>query len=258
MNIPVRIALVRRIAPAAAALLYAAFPARAQDGLPQRRSYSVDQVRKSCIDFANVKLGTNSYDVGECRVSSFGALGTVGGQVYYYALYCLLTNDRLAEGHCGDTSFVGRSHRNRGLAVFAGDRGSATVRLAYERVNPEVGIMVYAQPEILRTGHGTFLYLPIRVDGTGSYNESEYYLRAGGAWQRLDSESWLKDLASRLPPGREIWKGVWPNLATLRAESGLWRKGDGNCCPTGGQVRVRLAIRDRRFVIVSAVVDTTS
>jgi hypothetical protein len=54
-----------------------------------------------------------------------------------------------------------------------------------------------------------------------------------------------------------MWKGLWPDLVNMRVETGLYRKGDGNCCPTGGTARVRLAIRDTQFVITSVVVDTT-
>jgi hypothetical protein len=98
---------------------------------------------------------------------------------------------------------------------------------------------------------GLLLALPIAVDGTGNYNQSEYYVREAGAWQRIESESWLVDLRARLPAGLEIWKGVWPDIRTLRAEAGLHKAGDGNCCPTGGTAHIQLAIRDRRFVLES-------
>jgi hypothetical protein len=190
-------------------------------------------------------------------VSSFGTLGTIDNQTYYYALYCLVTNSRISEGTCSGDSFNARYHRNRGLAVFEANRGGTVARLLHERVSGDVGIMVYGEPAFVRAPAGTILHLPIRVDGTGNYNESEYYLRKAGPWRKLDSESWQKDLVGRLPAGREMWKGLWPDLVNMRVETGLYRKGDGNCCPTGGTARVRLAIRDTQFVITSVVVDTT-
>jgi pimeloyl-ACP methyl ester carboxylesterase len=221
------------------------------------RSYSLSTIRTTCIDFTELKRGKEPDDIGDCRVSGFGEVGTIDGQTYYYALYCLVTNSRIPEGTCSGDSFIARYHRQRGLVVFVGDRGSGTVRLLHERVTADVGTKVYAEPEIVRSAAGPILSLPIRVDGTGNYNDSEYYLRKGGAWRRIDSESWLKDLVGRLPANRQIWKGVWPDLKTMRAETGLYRKGDGNCCPTGGTARVRLAIRDTQFVIVSSAIDTT-
>ena len=56
--------------------------------------------------------------------------------------------------------------------------------------------------------------------------------------------------------GLEMRMGVWPDLHTMRAEAGLYQPGDPNCCPTGGIVRARLAIRSQRFVIVSVDIGT--
>jgi hypothetical protein len=221
------------------------------------RSFSLATIRTACIEFTEIKRGSNPEDIGDCRVSSFGTLGTIDNQTYYSALYCIVTNSRIGEGKCSGDSFNARYHRTRGLAVFSADTGAGVARILHERVTGDVGTMNYGEPEILRTAAGQLLYLPIRVDGTGNYNDSEYYLRKGGAWRKLDSESWQKDLISRLPAGRQIWKGMWPDLKTMRVEAGLYRKGDGNCCPTGGTARVRLAIRDTQFVITSAAIDTT-
>jgi pimeloyl-ACP methyl ester carboxylesterase len=221
---------------------------------PGGQSYTIDALRRSCIEFTSVKRGSGPENIGDCRVSAFGTLGTIENRSYYFALYCLVLSDQIGQGTCSGDSFNSRYHRARGLVVFEGDRSTAHV--LFERVNDDIGMYVYAEPEVARTAAGTILYLPIRVDGTGNYNESEYYLRKGGAWQRLDFDSWQKELVARVPPGREIWKGLWPNLKTMRVETGLYRKGDGNCCPSGGTIRARLAIRDMRFVIASTVVDT--
>jgi hypothetical protein len=60
-----------------------------------------------------------------------------------------------------------------------------------------------------------------------------------------------------IPAGLETRKGAWPEIRTMRAETGLYRPGDANCCPTGGVVRARLAIRSNRFVIESLEIDRT-
>src|SRR5687767_917407 len=86
------------------------------------RTFSVDSIRERCITFSEVSRGSGTEGYRDCRVSRFGELGTVDGETYYYAIYCLIPA---------------------------------------------------ASP------------------------------------------------------------GVWPDLHTLRAEAGLYREGDGNCCPTG-------------------------
>lgn len=215
-----------------------------------RRQFPLDVIRSRCIEFKDLERGSESWQMRDCQVSEFGQFGTVAGKTYYYATYCIIPNS--AKAMCGDTTFDARYDRQRGLAIFTKRSQGKTAELLFERVSIDIGIYRYdIKPEIIRNRFGTILYLPIVVDGTGNMNESEYYLLDKGTWQRIDSEAWLADLAKRVPPGREMWKGVWPDLHTMRAEAMLYNSGDGNCCPSGGSALVRLAIRDKKFVIDS-------
>jgi hypothetical protein len=188
----------------------------------------------------------------DCRISDIDSIGAVDGQSYYYAIYCVIPGYAVAQSgtSCGDGSFNARSHAARGLAVFARGTERPDLNLMFERSGDMVS-MVYRRPSITRNAAGTMLYLPIAFDGTGNFNASEYYLRENGRWERIESEAWLRDLTARLPAGLAVWKGVWPDPVTLRARTGLWRTGDGNCCPTGGSARIQLGIRNRQFVLES-------
>ena len=217
--------------------------------------FAIESIRDRCITLTNVKEGPGESDFRECRVSEFGEFGTVDGETYVYAIYCLIPGYATDKGNCGDSSFVARNNRARALAVFVRPPSGKTVRLLVERDSSEIGLYSYDKPEIVRSGFGTLLYLPIVVDGTGHGNQSEYYLRVGGQWDAIDGESWLSDLKKQIPSGLEMRMGVWPDLHTMRAETGLYRAGDANCCPTGGVVRARLAIRSRQLVIESIEID---
>jgi putative endonuclease len=219
------------------------------------RQFSLNVIRDRCLDFTDVKQGSGPSDFRECRVSEFGEFGVVDGETYYYALYCLIPSYTTEKGECGDDSFIARYHRARGLAVFVRNPSRENARLLFERVDPEIGTVYYEKPEIVHNPAGTLLYLPVAIDGTGRGNESDYYLRETGEWVPLETAAWLAALLKRIPAGLEIWKGVWPDLRTMRAEAGLYRAGDANCCPTGGVARVRLAIRSRQLVIDSVVID---
>jgi hypothetical protein len=120
------------------------------------------------------------------------------------------------------------------LAVFIQD-GADKARLVFERAFPEVGMFVYEMPELVETAAGTVLELKIALDGTGHGNESEYYLRKKGAWQKIESKSWVDDVIKKIPPGVQMWKGLWIDLETMTAKAGLYKKDDANCCPTGGE-----------------------
>ena len=134
-----------------------------------------------------------------------------------------------------------------------GDSSGISAHLFLERVPREVGSLQYDPPQIIRNAAGTILYLPIAVDGTAHLNASEYFLREAGEWQSIEAEEWLKNLSQQVPTGREIWKGIWPDLRTMQAEAGLYRRGDADCCPTGGTARIRFSIRSRRFVLDAVV-----
>jgi hypothetical protein len=200
-----------------------------------------------------VKRGDKPDDIRDCRVSEFGEFGTVDEVHYYYALYCLIPNYAPDKGQCNGDSFNAHYHRTWGLAIFLGDSSRVRVRLFLERVAREVGTLQYDQPQIIHNAVGTILYLPIALDGTGHFNASEYFLWDAGKWQPIEAEGWLNNLSQQIPNGLEIWKGVWPDLRTMQAEAGLYRRGDANCCPTGGTAHIRFSIRSRRFVLDSVV-----
>lgn len=221
-----------------------------------RGVYAVDTIGRRCPEFSEIKPGPNADDLRDCRVLQSGEVGSVQGRTYYYAIYCLIPNDAAGNSRCGDDTVTAGYYRERGLAIFSRDRSSATATLLLDRAGPDLGLFLFHQkPEIIDHPAGTLLYVPITVDGTGNGNASEYYVWNADEWAPIDSDGWLKDLQRRVPAGLELRKGIWPDLRTMRGETPLYRDGDANCCPTGGTVRITLAIRSRRFVIQSVVFD---
>jgi hypothetical protein len=220
------------------------------------RRFTLDAIRDRCITLTAVKVGSGPDDARECRVSEFGEAGVVDGETYHYALYCLIPGWSKETGTCADTSFNARYHRARALVVFTSTPSRPDAQLVFEHVSSEISMNVYARAAIVTTNAGTLLHLSIAVDGTGHYNASEYYVRERGRWERIEAESWQNDLGKRLPAGLQIWKGIWPDPRTLRADAGLYRDGDGNCCPTGGVAHIQLALRDRRFVLEAVTFDS--
>jgi uncharacterized protein len=107
----------------------------------------------------------------------------------------------------------------------------------------------FAAPVIIARPDGSLLELPASLEGTGIINAGSLYRQADGRWQEVDTESWQAEMAARLPKGRAVWKGVYPDWVKMAAESPLWRDRDGNCCPSGGSVRASLALRGDRIVL---------
>lgn len=78
-----------------------------------------------------------------------------------------------------------------------------------------------------------YLVTPIRMSGTGNFNVTSYYRIDGESFIRLQA-SLEKDLSRRLPEGMGVWKGIWPDFESMRFIRPLWKRSDGNCCPSAG------------------------
>jgi hypothetical protein len=228
----------------------------AYSGEDSRLEASGATQQSGCEDF----LKRNGIgDIRDCAVSESGLFGELRGVKYRYVLYCIIPAYSEGEDKCGGDSFTAQYHRQRGMAVYA-DNSSEENRLLMERVDPEIGVVLYEKPEIISNASGTFLYLPIRVDGTGAGNISEYYLwnEKTNGWDLIESEYWIKDLRQRLPDGLSIWKGIWPDLKTMSAKAGLYREGDANCCPSGGTAFMDLSVEEGRFRLKSVDFELTT
>jgi hypothetical protein len=78
-----------------------------------------------------------------------------------------------------------------------------------------------------------YLIAPTRMSGTGNSNTSNYYRIEGETFVRLQANL-EKELSRRLPKGMAVWKGIWPDFNSMRFIRPLWKRGDGNCCPSAG------------------------
>lgn len=101
---------------------------------------------------------------------------------------------------------------------------------------------------------GELLHIPGYTGGTGAGNLDRLHARdpASGNWRTIGMHAWLGTVGELLPDGLEIWKGVDYDLRRpwmgLFAHTPLWRAGDANCCPTGGEAVITLEIEDDRLV----------
>jgi hypothetical protein len=107
---------------------------------------------------------------------------------------------------------------------------------------------IYLEPSFLVTVEGfDILGTDCQMSGTGAFHVEQYWV-----WDSLAQVPRTLNLNRSLsiaqglllPKGHGIWKGGGPNIRTLYYEKWTWRDGDGNCCATGGKVRVQLGLRE--------------
>ena len=135
-----------------------------------------------------------------------------------------------------------------GTELLARDTATRRVRTLF-RVTIEQSFGATSHIEVFASPAGPLLRVPVLLSGTGAFNRHFHFLWRDGAWQEIDAEGWLRAVA--LPPGHGIWKGVIMEPRDFTARSAIWREGDGNCCPSGGEVEVRLTLRGRTLEIAS-------
>ena len=133
------------------------------------------------------------------------------------------------------------------LFEIAGDR-MRPLGWAYEGVT-------YEAPSLFQTEHGTFVVFPGRYGGTGNHNADVLYRLDASGVTEIELSSWWSTVDARLPEGLGVWKGVdyrWPDLS---ARTFLWRDGDGNCCPTGGQATLDFRVEGTALVLTGVRLD---
>lgn len=84
------------------------------------------------------------------------------------------------------------------------------------------------------------LHLHLRYPGTGQFREDVvYYVSPDGALHRVRLSAPGERYLAALSPGEGVWKSPSFDFRedTMRFSFGIWREGDANCCPSGGQVK---------------------
>jgi len=173
-------------------------------------------------------------DAGEsCAIAEFGDVGLVDDHHFHFAVY--------------QYQNPSNSVLNRTRVVVFETPAPGTVRaVAATESDPAVS---YDEPRLLRGGGRVLLHIPGSESGTGNLNRERLFVWRAGQWRDVDTTAWLDDLARRLPKGYGAWKGIYPDYVTLKATTPLWRKGDGNACPSGGRADLVLGWQGDRIVL---------
>lgn len=140
--------------------------------------------------------------------------------------------------------------------------GAAYVLLA---TDPDRGLKIlasgveshhdYETPELIWTDEAPYVAIAGVMAGTGHYNADALYRWTTDPSRpvvKLDNQGWVEGFG-RLLPGFGVRKGLWFDYGDsgITAMTSLWRDADAECCPTGGDARLRFAIEGDRLVLTS-------
>ena len=184
-----------------------------------------DEVRARCIP--------TLFEPGQtCEVGTFAKVGAVAGHDFFYARYDV-----------NDPSYPLTYPR---IVIFEQTASAMFQPILISGDNPP---FFYGKPEIVRSAGRVLLRITATKSGTGNFNREMLYVWAKNGWRDADVTSWLDDLRRLLPDGLRVLKGVYPDYATMKAETTLWREEDGPPCPTGGLAEISLQWRGDRLAV---------
>jgi uncharacterized protein len=172
-------------------------------------------------------------DATHCQVKESAQFGKLGEETQTYAIYCLEGCDTAA------------------IALFSVEPKREHAERWWQHVDSEGEGDEFAKPQLIQSGRDLLLHVPVSIPGTGAFNASALFRHEGEHWTALDTTSWQKDLAAKLPKGLAVWKGIWPDWRHMSAETGLYRSKDANCCATGGTAIIKLRVDGNRIALDS-------
>ena len=216
----------------------------------------INKINSTCDTFLK-RNNIDQEDISGCRVSESGKIISLGDKTYHYALYCIAPSYSSMEERCSYPPGDETSNRNKGIAIYAQNSSSKTVQLILERGDEDLGLYSYVKPKFIDNAYGKILYLPVEVEGTGHFNNSDYFIweTTSKTWKRIDSRRWLKDLDKHLPKGSFVASGAWPDLKSMTVVTFIYQEKDPNCCPSGGTAHIDLTLKDEMLQIKSVRID---
>jgi hypothetical protein len=143
----------------------------------------------------------------------------------------------------------------RTSAIRVHDEAGATLL----RLEFNVGTAWIEPPVMIdRAPDPPLLVVTAAYAGSGALREDHVFRFDRGPWSPIAASPWPVDgyagwgdaVEDRLPAGHAIRKGVVIDFDALAATSAVWRDGDANCCPTGGEATIRFAIAADALVVV--------
>jgi len=220
-------------------------------------------LQEHCLDFPS-PFAEEVVVEEVCSVNRFESLGEIDGETLYYGLYRhVVTWGGEHYTGAGGAYDVPPSNNNA-AAIFSVGGVEAGEKLLspiwMDSAGGEIGGSWFGAPKIKTPEGVPLIVLPVRTSGTAGMVTFVVLARGGAStpegatkshgWQRVETESWSKDLLALVPPGETIRKGIRINFDTLRARATPYREGDPNCCASGDPIELRFTIERGRLLLL--------
>lgn len=158
-------------------------------------------------------------------VGTLNALGTIGGKRVFTADY-----------PSGLIAVIAEQQQDLFLPVL----------YVHRRVNTEL-------LKIINVEGREFLAYVGDSPGTGNFKDEYYFAVVEGKLRRIEYEEQLQaELDRVLPEKYGVWKGGGFDISTLTFRNSVWKEGDSNAEPSGGEITVNFRFDNNVFVVQSS------
>ena len=201
---------------------------------------SKEQLSGQCL---KLDLGESKLDCTTCKVVDVQHLADVGDQKLTIARYEYFWAKDSGLKECGYGTVVTKeANGSVKYEPIWGGFGSA---------KSSDNIKIFKQNGI------SFVSVPVRYSGTAAFRSDGLLSFKDGRWHEIDTQAYQAELNKRIPSDLKIQKGLYPDFDHMTVESGLWKKNDTNCCPSGGQFTAKLSVDNDKLVVTDFKQTTT-
>jgi hypothetical protein len=186
-----------------------------------------------------IEMGAAKLDCVSCKVSGIEELGSVDGTDFAIARYEYFWSPENGGKNCA-----------YGSVLLKRLPKSTSVQPLWGSLS-DLSPADSGSPKIIKTKARTLIQIPIRAEGTGAAQNDGILVWKDGKLHEINALSYEAELESHLPPGLGVNKGIYPDYEKMTVETGVWKKDDPNCCPSGGKLSAKLSLKNDRVVIDS-------
>jgi hypothetical protein len=105
---------------------------------------------------------------------------------------------------------------------------------------------------LVNVGSDTILATDDRVSGNGAFRLEEYWTFDRDGPIPLHVRTKITEISQKiLPQGRTVLNASGFDIQTLSFAMPVWRDGDAHCCPSGGNIRIKFALKEHHLTVAS-------
>ena len=106
--------------------------------------------------------------------------------------------------------------------------------------------------QVSEVGSDTILSTADPVTGNGNWRDDHYWTFDKDGPIDLEVNDKISETQKTLlPKGMIVMNGGGFDLLTLTYAMPVWKSSDAHCCPTGGSIEIKFALKDHQLVVVS-------